>query len=302
MACADDTAPAQRASVAPDARERLAGAYDHATQYLLGRQCANGGFCFYRSEHLEEANLADTYHAVSALKVLGQPLPRAAQLIAFVDRFPPTAQPSELYYFTMTKRLIEPAFCPDERVVRAIRGLRLSAPPSASRVSGWVQRARWVARLKRDFADPLDGDAIRGFLESVVEDGGFGSRPNLEDTWLALEILAACGDARAIASVAGFVDRLQSEPFGFTGTLIGTTANVDVILAGVRSCALLGLPVRYPELAIRFLLQCQTSRGGFSRAPDALPSIEYTYEALAALVALAPESAQATFTDGNAAH
>jgi hypothetical protein len=264
---------------------RVANAFDRAAEYLLGRQCAEGGFCFYRCEYLEEPNLADTYHAVAALSLLGRALPRAADVIAFVERFPPSAQPSHLYYIAETRRLVDSGFQPNERLACAIRGLRLTEPPSPSHLSDWLQRTRLVARLKGDFADRLDIDIVRRMLERV-EHGGFGSRPNLCDTRLALEILDACGRVQALPAIAPFVERLQGKPFGFTNTLVGTTATVDTIFAGVRSCALLGIPVRYPELATRFLLLCQTGGGGFARAPNALPNIEYTFEALAALTSL----------------
>ena len=267
-------------------QERVAKAFDRAAEYLLGRQCADGGFCFYRCEYLEEPNLADTYHAVAALSLLGRALPHAADATAFVERFPPSAQPSHLYYITETRRLVDSGFQPNERLACAIRRLRLTEPPSPSHLSDWLQRTRLVARLKGDFADRLDIEVVRRMLERVVEHGGFGSRPNLCDTWLALEILDACGRVQALPAMTGFVERLQGKPFGFTNTLVGTTANVDTIFAGVRSCALLGIPVRYPEWATSFTLLCQTGGGGFARAPNALPNIEYTFKALAALTSL----------------
>jgi hypothetical protein len=266
---------------------RVAQALRRAAQYLLGRQCADGGFCFYRSEHLEEPNLGDTYHAVSALKLLDHAVPREPDIVAFVDRFPQSEQPHHLYYLSHTRRAIEPTYRPADWIVRSVRALQVTPPPSPSRVSGWLERTRLVVRLKREFAEAPDADATRRLLESLKDDGGFGSRPNLHDTWFALEILDACGDACAWPESAAFIDRLQCEPFGFTDTLVGTKANVDVVYAGVRSCALLDLPVRYPDHALRFLLHCQTGNGGFARAPDALPSIEYTHAAMAALLRLA---------------
>lgn len=36
-------------------------ALERSLKYVTSRQCRNGGFCFYRTEYLEEPNLYDTY-------------------------------------------------------------------------------------------------------------------------------------------------------------------------------------------------------------------------------------------------
>jgi len=45
---------------------RLEAALEPAAAYVTGRQCRNGGFCYYRYADLEEPNLHDTYYAVAA--------------------------------------------------------------------------------------------------------------------------------------------------------------------------------------------------------------------------------------------
>jgi hypothetical protein len=277
---------------------RVVHACSRAVRYVLSRQCASGGFCFYRSDYLEEPNLADTYHAVTALGLLGHAVPREADVAAFLDGFPPSAQPAHLYYRVGTRRALEPAFRPAEGLARSIQDLRLTTPPSTIRLSGWLARTRLCVRLKRELADVAgedamlpDGSTIRRWLRRVItREGGFGARPNLHDTWLALEILEACEALDGWLQTAAFIDRLQAKPFGFTETLVGITANIDVIFAGVRCCGLLGIPVRYPERALRFVLQCQTGNGGFARAPDALPGLDYTCAAIGALLSLGKAS------------
>lgn len=39
--------------------------------YLLGRESPSGGFCFYRTDYLDEPSLFDTWHATAALGLLG---------------------------------------------------------------------------------------------------------------------------------------------------------------------------------------------------------------------------------------
>jgi len=80
--------------------ERLIQARARAASYVISRQCANGGFCVYRSIYLEQANLADSWHALASLQLLQQPIPNAAKLRQWLDGFAPaTLNAEELYYW-----------------------------------------------------------------------------------------------------------------------------------------------------------------------------------------------------------
>ena len=54
---------------------RLGAARDQAVRYLAARQSPGGAFCFYRTDRVDEPNLADTYHALRALALLGVEVP-----------------------------------------------------------------------------------------------------------------------------------------------------------------------------------------------------------------------------------
>lgn len=55
---------------------------------------------------------------------------------------------------------------------------------------------------------------------------------------------------------------------------------MDVVYAGIFASMLLNLEIFYLESAMQFVLMCQMVKGGFARAPVALPDIETTYRAL----------------------
>ena len=46
--------------------ERIAPALRRAVEYLDSRRCRDGGYCFYRTDYVEEPSVHDTYHALAA--------------------------------------------------------------------------------------------------------------------------------------------------------------------------------------------------------------------------------------------
>lgn len=253
-----------------------------AVAYLASRQSASGGFCFYRTAFLDQPNLADTYCAVRGLKLLGESVPHRKQVHSFLESFDNVRQPSQCYYRALAWRCLESGWKPDPVTLEGIDALAVSpAPPAgAQRLAGWLTRTRLIARLKYAFCRFPDAEAVRAQVLSTCFEGAYGVRPNLWDTWLALDILHCCGKERASDATRDFVDRLQVASYGFTGVAGSVLLNLDAVFAGVRCCKLLNAPVRYPRQALAYVLACQTGKGGFARAPGALADMELTYRAV----------------------
>lgn len=268
--------------------ERVAAACERAVAYLLSRQCTRGGFCFYRTEGLDEPNLSDTYHALAALSRLGLQLPNRHRMRAFSGRFPRSRQPSDLFHLTAIARLLEPRYAPDADIRSRIDALRISpAPPGEStRLTPWLRRTSLVVRLKQDCGTAFDRGRAAARLRRLLHDGGFGPGPNLVDTRLAIEILRRCGAQLPPPGTLEFVDRLQVHGCGFTNTAASWTARLHVVAAGVACCRDLALSIRYPREALDFTLACQTAGGGFADAPDALADIALTHTAIETVLAL----------------
>jgi prenyltransferase beta subunit len=271
-------------------RADVATACRRAGRYLLGRQCPQGGFCFYRSEHVNEPNLADTYHAVRALALLGLQGECGAGVREYLHGLAPSPQPWDLYHLTGTWRALDPAWEPDDAVRARIAGLQVGPAPDARSVhlGGWLERTRLVLRLRRDFAATFDCDGIARGVVALRHDGGFGDGPNLIDTWTALDVLQLCAATPAPDGEAQFVRGLQVPTFAFQATPAACIGRLELVWAGINCCRVLAVPVRYLHDALEFALSCQTRGGGFANAPDALPDIVFTRRALQVMHSLSP--------------
>jgi hypothetical protein len=154
--------------------------------------------------------------------------------------------------------------------------------------SGWLESIMKIVELKRRFGASADLPQVVRFVGSLKTDGGYGDKPDLWDTCLCLSILALLGENAAAGDTRAFVDRLQVPSFGFTLTCDSLIGNLDIIYAGLQCCRLLGASVSYPRDTLAFVLACQTAKGGFSRAPNALPDVELTHRALQIMAMLEP--------------
>lgn len=252
----------------------------HAADYLLGRQSPSGGFCFCRTFGIEEPNLFDTYHAVAALDRLGCAVPRQAALLGFLRAFASHEQLSALYYRAFTLQRLGRA---DLVEADAVHRVILQSPP-VQRVplAAALRRLRQGVWLKRHFGGSVDIDILVTRVRALQRDGGFGDKPNLEDTAAALSVLAELDalDHRTAASAREFVNARQVAGFGFTLTRDSLTPSLNTIRAGIEACDLLGLPVCFGPDIERFVRVCQTADGGFARVPQALCEIESTHHAV----------------------
>lgn len=272
--------------------ERIEVACDRAIGYLTARQSLRGGFCFYRTDWIDEPNLSDTYHAARALTRLGRTVPRREAARAFVMPFTASLQPSHLFYAISLLEMLEPGqqLAVDLRTrIASLRAAPAQLSPGAY-VTGRLERARWVAQLKSLVGDRQAIADLAEVVSNLQNQGGFGSTPNLWDTWLALDILRLHGGPISRRQdVEDFMASVQRSPAGFTATRQSRMVNLETIFAGVTCCAMLGLPIRYPHHALTFVLGCQDLRGGFASSPGALPNIELTDRALKSIAALRVE-------------
>ncbi|WP_322014179.1 prenyltransferase/squalene oxidase repeat-containing protein [Paraburkholderia sp. J12] len=249
-------------------------------EYLTGRQSPSGGFCFYRSSYVDHPNIADTACAVRSFAILGQPVPHADQVRAFLSSLERNARPEFLFQLATALHDLRGGPLPDE-LVQSVSRLHFLPPPAREfQQTGWLQRTRFVVHLKKMLSQADDEvSMIAGYVRAEEVDGGFGTTPNLWDTWLALDVMRVAGIAFP-ANTAKFVDLLQVGPSGFTLCADTQVSTMNTVFAGAQCCAMLGLPVRYPDDAVRFVLACQVGSGGFAASPGALPDLELTERAL----------------------
>ncbi len=279
----DDSRPG-RVDLPTALRAKAGSAATRAADYLRSRQSPDGGFCFYRWQGIEEPTLHDTWHAIAALTLLGVEVPRHRDVEAFLRAFDAEGLDDLLHRTLALDRLgVEPG----PALRRRIGALDAAAAFSGSSVPlhARLERALRIVGLQRRFGMLRTPQAIAEGVRALAGDDGWGDKPSLTDTWLALAILDACGARGVPAHVRAFVEALQVPSFGFTDTRDSSYAQLDVVHAGLRTCALLALPLRHAADAIGFVLACQTDNGSFARTPDALPDIALTHRGLLALAA-----------------
>ena len=259
-----------------------------AKQYLLTRQGPDGGFCVYRSQYVDDANLGDTASAIHALTLLSHPVPSPERVVAFLSTFIGSKQPIHLLHLLETWRVLRPNEWLDALLLEGVMALTLPTFPGMDvQQTGWLERTRAVLLLKRLVGDEQTIARAAAFVRSLADGGAFGMTPNLWDTWLALDILSLGGRINEVGEQSrSFVDLLQCLPAGFTLTPRSRVATLSTVFAGVECCRLLNLPLRYPEEMLRFIVGCQGQRGGFAQSPGSLPDIELTDRAISVLLSV----------------
>lgn len=268
-------------------------AAQRAQTYLCGRQSPGGGFCFYRWMGVEEPTLCDTWHAVAALTLVGAEVPRRDEVEAFLRAFDATGL-DDLYHRAFALGSLGAVIEPQqlERIASLDAGTELANDhvPVGER----LKRTLRITRLQRQFAELLAPSVIAERVLDMCRGDGWGDKPNLCDTCVALSILYACDKHETPRDVRTFIDALQISAFGFTATRDSTYAPLEVVHAGLRACSLLQLPIHHLSDAIGCVLACQSSNGGFARTSDALPDIALTHLGLLALAAAGALSAPAS--------
>ncbi len=257
-----------------------------AREYLIGRQCADGGFCFYRSEYVEESNLRDTYHAVASLALVGMNPPRKEQVVAFVENSTLYGI-SYLYHYAFALELLGSEPHVDRERMRRLRVRKLDVNSGES-VSAWLEETFYAIRLQRRFGHLPHRARIAALVRQLESGGGFGKEPNLIDTYFGVGILSAIGEGDRLAETRSFVSALQAPGLGFNPTRKTRATSLETIHAGVNCCRMLGIETKYAADILAFVLSCQSRDGAFAREPVALPDIELTHQALEITAVLAP--------------
>jgi hypothetical protein len=273
------------ASLLSQARKAVA----KAETYIHSRRSREEGYCFYKSEYVDEPNLCDTYHAVAALRLIGAGEPRTAEIVQFVEQCRIFGV-NYLYWYAFTLDCLGRASSVDPDRLSLIRSLTIAPPPEEHRlVSEWLEDACKTVRLMRRFAEiPKDSHAV-GFITSLKAEGGYGDPPSLIDTYVSLTILSQLGKLQATRDTHAFLDQRQVPSFGFAFASGSSMTNLDVICAGMKACRLLNVQIKYQADVLAYVPACQDSNGGFARTLTGLPDLELTHRGLEVIALLAPE-------------
>ena len=261
----------------------LAG--ERSLRYVTSRQCRNGGFCFYRTEYLEEPNLHDTYYALVAYRLMDRPVPNRDRVVDYLRSATSYgAQTSYLYYLARGMRLLG---CPDQYPELQHRIAQLHIRPLESddslSISSWLEDALMVARLRKTFAEATGFEPVKHVIGDLRAGHYRAYRRNLLDTYLMLRILAELDRLQEIDDLKRFVDAMQAPSLGFRMTQTSAAINMDILYAGVFSCAMSGIAITYAHDIVGHVLASQKKDGGFARAPAAAGDLQTNYKGLRVL-------------------
>jgi hypothetical protein len=260
-------------------RNEIEHALQRATAYLDSRRCRDGGYCFYRTDYIEESSVHDTYHALAAWRLLGQPSPNRQATAGYLQDQPETSsQPYYLFYYVHALRLLGLPVA--DATVAAIDTLRIAAPADAESFAGWLDETLKVVRLKRAFRQHYLRQQVADFIGVFRRDGGYGAKPSLENTYLALCLFEAMEIPMQDDDTARFVGDMQTPELGFCNTRDSRYSNNRILHAGVGCCRLLGIPVRHPAAIMANVLASQTADGAFASVASSLPDLRSHYLAL----------------------
>jgi hypothetical protein len=117
-------------------------------------------------------------------------------------------------------------------------------------------------------------------------DGGYGAPgSNLPETAAALVIADRIG-LEPNPAVLAYVRSCESMPYGSNIAPSGAGSNLEAQCAGMKVVRRFGANPRHPLQIRNYVAACQTSTGGFGRAPGAIARLDDTHRALAILSAL----------------
>lgn len=262
-------------------------------EYVRSRRCPSGGYCFYR---LDEPNAGDTCFALGILSFLGE-MDADEKTIRFLQnlQYPDGSYPSlscALFAGWALRMLhAEPFHDPSGYILRS-----LPRPDPRTRVidslSLFEPLRAWaaLADLYGVKIPPDSGEAVTATVLSFrSEMGGFGVPvPTLQDTRIALEILAFLGQGCNDGGTVSFMNACGDPEFGFLGRPGSKPAFLEQVHAGLRLALLLGVAPRHIDACREFVRECGHPSGGFVRSVfGGSPTLEYTARAVESLAILA---------------
>ncbi|MDD2675902.1 MAG: hypothetical protein PHP75_00310 [Methylacidiphilaceae bacterium] len=271
---------------------------ERCQDYVVGRQCRDGGFCFYRSDYIEESNLYDTGFALATLRVLGRMPPRRGELESWFaaqrDPLCRNASLAALWSYERGVRLLglKPAREIRETVVRCIA--TVVPLPSREELKSWDASALLrdlfqMAKLSAWSCSPPPApwrQRLSALLEALRgESGAFPKdHENLVDSAKALFVARLFQIPIEEPPLLRFA-RHQLACSDVSGSWSTESASLEAVRSGLELLA--AFSQRPEEQRRRNLASqieaCQVASGGFGRRIGAIPTLEDSYHGAKAL-------------------
>jgi len=257
--------------------------------YIMKRQCQTGGFCFYR---LEEPNGSDTYYALATLHLLGRPYSEKSTILFLKDIQNHDGSYKNLYqaYFAIKGLGImdeTPSLDPRPYIQTSIHNF----PVKHSTPETILKRLNILTELCSELHITIPAWEHTKMIDFVLsyqnDDGGFGSPfSTLLYTSYSLSVIERLHYPVSYLGISRFLENCENPVHGFLNTPTMAPSFLEHIHAGVLIASVLDYPTFFAEACLHFIMSCQSSNGGFSRAPKGLPTLQDTYYAIHALTQL----------------
>ena len=262
-------------------------------QYIIQRRCEAGGFCFYR---LEEPNGSDTYYALATLKLLNYQH-RDDKTVAYLKgtqwKDGAFGSISAAFYAVMGLRILDakPACDPVPYILRNIRIHHIENLPVG--VSSIFQPLHLLSNICVALGIALQEDWRKKIGQFVFAfqntDRGFGHPiSTLAETKQATDILKWLSCPIERFAITDFIVKCESSNYGFVNVPATSPSFLEYIHAGISVSQRLAYQPRYLEKCIKFIIDCQNTTGGFSRATHTgIATMENTFLGIHALSLIA---------------
>lgn len=279
--------------------------------YLETLRRPGGGYAFADQER---PHLTPTFAVIGCYRLLQQPVPRSAEVAAFVR----ANHPRELKKLEQERRVFE------FQQVQALAWLGEDVSAFRATIGSWQEPLAYYPQYEQNkypvlqselgavLARPLLGLPVNGlnaystylaarrrangsFNNTPAADGGDG---HVMNTWWSLQALRILGGAEERkAETIAWLQACQRDAGGFTfqpQPEFGGVDDVAYTRAGLRSLQLLGAKPRQVEAAANYLRSLANADGGFSDRPGWQSNPLATYYALDALDAIGALGSAAT--------
>ncbi|MHA1975913.1 MAG: prenyltransferase/squalene oxidase repeat-containing protein [Candidatus Hodarchaeales archaeon] len=259
--------------------------------YIKERECVNGGYCFYRQE---EPNVSDTYFAFATLNLLENDFQASIPAITYLKKLQSSdgtyIDLIQAYYIVHALSILNdsPMVDASRFVLKNLQSFSIQNLPTEISVYRKIYYIiSLVTELKVSLSSKLQTDVIGFILSFKNQDFGFGSsnKSTLIETMQALQILKSLNyPISKIKGVDNFISECISPNLLYTNMPNIFPSFMEHVNAGHIVSRTLARKPELLDTSIRFIRGCQTSLGGFSRAPfTGIATLEYTYYAVSTL-------------------
>jgi hypothetical protein len=260
-------------------------------RYVLNRECAQGGFCFYR---LDEPYGSDTWFALSILNALAAPFDSEKTRRYLSDLQHQDGAFDSLYtacYAVKSLHLLKHA-PPRNATAFARKHLErflFSPDDLPADITSMFKRLRYLLELMDVLKIPVEEGTKTKMARFVLSfrnsDAGFGyGGSSLSDTAEALVILTHLNYPLPDLKACDFIRLCETQTAGFTNIPLTSLYSIEAVHDGLLCATLVSRMPQTLQRCLEFIHCCRNKTGGFTRnSCTGIATLENSFYAVHAL-------------------